>query len=434
MPIAQSLSSLKHPPIPDRELNIRDFGAQPDSSHLNTDVFRRCIQQCADEGGGSVCVPAGTWRTGPIHFRSGVRLRLDEGSVLSFSTRPEDYLPAVLTRWEGVECYNYSPLLYAHRCERIGIVGAGTLQGNGESWWPWKWLRHREAAADVYSAQARGIPVEERRFGIPEMLRPSFFQPFDCRDVLIEGVTFRNGPMWTVHPVYCEDVIVRKIRVLTDDEGPNTDGLNPDSCRNVLVEDSLFSTGDDCIAINSGMNEDGWRVGRPSENILIRNCRMEKGHGGLVIGSAMSGDVRNVYAHDCECVGTERGIRLKSMRGRGGTVTDVRFERFSMRDILHEAITIDMYYGASTADPVSDTAPRFSDIRIRDSVGRGAARAVHLRGLPEQPLENITLEDVDIRAESGGQGVDVDGLSLRNVQITAGSGPPWTHTRVRLCS
>ena len=250
------------PAFPDRFFDIRDFGAAADGLTLNTQAFRRAIETCHNAGGGIVRVPAGAWLTGPIHLRSHVNLRLEQGALVRFSTRPADYLPPVLTRWEGVECYNYSPLIYAHDCEDVAVTGAGILDGQGQAWWHWKELQ-QTAAKTLYDAQFQGIPVERRVYGTEEAaLRPQFLQSMRCRGVLVEGVTFVNGPMWTIHPVYCENVIVRGVVVHT--EGPNTDGLNPDSCRNVLVEGCTFATGDDCIAVNSGMNEDGWRVGRPS--------------------------------------------------------------------------------------------------------------------------------------------------------------------------
>ena len=219
----------------------------------------------------------------------------------------------------------------------------------------------------------------------------------NCKHVTLEDFTIEDGPQWTIHPVYCEDVVVRGVTVNT--KGPNTDGCNPDSCRKVLIEDCTFDTGDDCIAINSGMNEDGWRVGRPCEQIEVKNCRFIGGHAAVAIGSGMSGGICDIRIHDCVVRGTERGIRIKSMRGRGGYVKRINVERMQMDEIEKEAIEVSMNYGSSTAVPVSQKAPEFSEIRFAHIRGNHAAVGVSLCGLPESPLRKLTLEDVVIDAE-----------------------------------
>ena len=407
-----SIPDFAPPTAGDRVCELAEFGGIPDGTTSNTAAFERAIAQCA-RASGRVVVPRGCWLTGPIELRSGVHLHLDRGAELIFSTRAEDYLPAAFTRWEGHECYNFRPLIYAHDCRNIAITGEGVLDGRGAAWWPWA-QRQAVAHAVLFNAGRDGVPVEERVFGtVQDGLRPPFFQPIGCRDVLIEGVTFRNGPMWTIHPVYCENVTTRGVTVLT--EGPNTDGLNPDSCRNVRIENCRFSTGDDCIAINSGKNEDGRRVGRPCERIVIRHCRMEHGHGGVVIGSGMSGGVRDVLVHDCTFDGTQRGIRLKAVRGRGGVVENVWFRDITMSRIEAEAIVMDLHYADPTVTPRLDAAPTFRDIHVARIRCDGAGTAIRLRGLPEQPLENITLEDVRITAREGMSCDEVKGL--RNIDV-----------------
>ena len=375
------------------------------------------VNQCASSGGGTVVIPCGQWATGPIHLDDHIHLHFEDGAQLIFSDNPDDYLPTVFTRWEGMECYNYSPLIYANNCSHIAVTGHGSLYGSGQNWWSWKMLQ-QEAANELCYAESNHIPVSRRIYGTKKAaLRPSFLQFINCTDILIDGPTFINGPQWTIHPVYCEDVIIRNVRVST--AGHNTDGLNPDSCKNVLIENCDFSTGDDCIAINSGMNEDGWRVNRPCENIIIRNCRMTGGHGAVVIGSAMSGGVRNIYAHDCHAEHTMQGIRLKSMRGRGGFVENVTFENFEINNVSNEAIQVNMFYEFSTVVPPSDTPSVFRNITIRNVSGEGADTAILLKGLPEEKLKEILLENISIKAKQALICTDVDGLSLKNLFLSA---------------
>jgi polygalacturonase len=422
------LPAIPEPVIPERVFNIRDYGAVSDGSTLNTEAFHRAVEDCHAQGGGTIRVPEGDWFTGPIHLLNNIRLYLEYGALVRFSTRFEDYLPVVFTRWEGVECFNYAPLIYAIDCENIAVTGRGTFDGQGQAWWHWKQLQH-PAAKELYHTQFNGIPVEKRIFGSEEAaLRPQFLQAIRCRTVLIEGVTFTNGPMWTMHPVYCEDVIVRDITVKTS--GPNGDGLNPDSCRNVLVEGCSFDTGDDCIAINSGMNEDGWRVGIPCENIHIRNCTMREGHGAISIGSGMSGGVRNLYAHDCRVTGGDHGIRLKSMRGRGGYIERVYFENFQLSGLRMEAILLNMFYGSSSAESTSQTPPAFRDIHIKNVTCENAVASIVVRGLPEQPIQRVVLEDLDLKSDSGIRCQNAVDLTLKNVTVQAQQEPVFSASNV----
>ena len=422
------LPVISEPVFPERFFNILDYGAVPDGLTLNTDAFRRVVEDCAAQGGGTILVPEGDWLTGPIHLRSNICLHLSHGALVRFSTRFEDYLPVVFTRWEGVECYNYSPLIYAIDCENIAITGEGAFDGQGKAWWHWKKLQH-PAARELYHAQFNGIPVEKRIFGDEKAaLRPQFLQTIRCRKVLCEGVTFFNGPMWTIHPVYCEDVLVRNVTVKTS--GPNGDGLNPDSCHNVLIEDCSFDTGDDCIAINAGMNEDGWRVGIPCEGIHIRNCTMSEGHGAISIGSGMSGGVRNLYAHDCQVTGGDHGIRLKSMRGRGGVIEQVYFENFRLSGLRMEAILLNMFYASSSAESTSQAPPAFQDIHIRNVTCEGAGAAIAVRGLPEKPIQRVIMEDLDLKSIEGISCQEVVDLTLKNVTVQARNEPIFKGTNV----
>lgn len=386
-----------------KQFNIKDF-----------DTIQTAVDACG-EIGGTVIIPKGEWKSGAIHLKSNISLQFEEGAVIIFSDKFEDYLPPVFTRWEGTECFNYSPLIYAKDCENISITGKGTLIGNGQAWWHWKKFQQK-AAEELCYAEYNGIPAEKRIYGNENAsLRPSFIQTLNCKNVLFEDFTIIDGPQWTIHPVYCENVTVRNVNVST--HGPNTDGLNPDSCRNVLIEGCTFDTGDDCIAINSGLNEDGQKVNKPCENIEIRNCTMTGGHGAIVIGSAMSGGVKNVYAHDCNISGTMQGIRLKSMRGRGGYVDNVKFENIEINNVSDQAIQINMFYEYSTVIPKSENPSDFRNIEIRNIKGNGAATGIQIKGLPEKRLKNITLENIDLAAKDGFICSDVENISIKNVSI-----------------
>ncbi|MCX6908552.1 MAG: glycoside hydrolase family 28 protein, partial [Verrucomicrobia bacterium] len=311
------------PEFPARTFDVRDYGAVAGGETLNTKAIAAAIAACAKAGGGRVLVPAGVWLTGPVHLRSKVELHVTESAELRFSRNYSDYLPVVYMQRGGVRCFNYSPLIYACDCTDVAVTGPGTLNGQGDAWWDWK--NKQPGMKRLFEAGAKGVPVEQRVFGTEQDgVRPPFIQTIDCRNVLLEGFTLRDGPSWNIHPVTCENLIVRKVSVIA--KGPNNDGIDPDSCKNVLIEDCLLDTGDDCICLKAGRDQDGWSVGRPCENILIRRCRTKRGHGGVVIGSEMSASVRNVFVHDCEFDGTERGVRIKSLPGRGGFIENVWFQ------------------------------------------------------------------------------------------------------------
>jgi polygalacturonase len=384
------------------------------------DVIQKAVDACRNLGGGTVMVGLGEWITGPIHLYDNIHIHFEPGAILRFSKNFTDYLPVVFTRWEGMECYNYSPLIYAKDCENIAITGEGLLHGSGEVWWHWKKLQQK-AANDLCYAESNHIPVDERIYGTVEAaLRPSFIQFVSCKNIQLSDFTIKDGPQWMIHPVYCHQLIVKNVSIIS--KGPNTDGLNPDSCNNVLIENCYFHTGDDCIALNSGMNEDGWRVNKPCENIIIRNCTMEGGHGGIVIGSGMSGGVKNIYAHDCKIQGTNQGIRLKSMRGRGGYVKDIWFENIQINQVLEEAVQINMFYKYSTVIPKSLVPSDFTDIHLKNIYGIGADTAVEICGLPEHFLRNISFENIELSAKKALICDNVDNLKMKRVLLQETNG------------
>lgn len=339
------LEQIQPPSFPNKDFPITDFGAKGDNDTDCTAAFKKAIEACNEAGGGRVVVPDGTFLTGAIHMRSNVNLHLKKGAVISFFTNTDDYLPMVYTRFEGIECMNYSPLVYAFGQENMAITGNGTLDGNADitNWWRWKWIQKPDVNK-LGSMGDEGVPVEERLFGDGHLLRPVMIQPYHCKNILIEGVTIRNSPMWHINPVLSENITVRNVTVIG--HGPNNDGCNPESCKNVLIEGCHFDTGDDCIAIKSGRNNDGRRVNVPSENIIIRDCEMKEGHGGVVIGSEISGGARNIFAEDClmDSPNLDRGLRIKTNSRRGGVVENVFMRNVTMRQVKEAALRINYHY------------------------------------------------------------------------------------------
>ncbi len=414
------MGEVKAPVFPDRAFDIREYGATAGDEKPDTEAIAKAIAACTAAGGGRVEVPPGVWLTGAIHLRSSVNLHLAAGAELRFSTDPKDYLPPVFVRWAGIECHNYSPLIYANGCTNIALTGEGKIEGQGRAWWPW--VKEQDRIYQQLSDMVlRGEPPDKRVFGSEEKpLRPQTFQPINCTNVLIEDVTFTSGPFWTIHAVYCENVLVRRITIAN--EGPNNDGFNADSCRNVIVEHCTFATADDSVAIKSGMNEDGRRVNRPSENVIVRHCRMKRGHGGVVIGSDMSGGVRNLFVHDCDFSGSLIGIRLKSSRGRGGLVEDIWYQDIELGDINGPAITVHTDYKAFFGSDAG-MAPTFRSIHLRNLTCRKAEQAVRISGLPEQPVENVTIESVVINANKGIAISDAQGIDVVDSAVTPATGP-----------
>jgi len=415
-----AMPQLQRPVFPAREVSIVDHGAVAGGQIKNTAAFARAIEAVAAAGGGRVVVPAGRWLTGPIHLRSNIDLHLAEGAVVVFSDVFEDYLPPVFVRVGGVECYNYSPLIYARGCENLAITGPGRLDGNAAAWWPWK----KKQAAALFEMGARGIPAEQRVFGTREAaIRPSFVSFVECRNVLLEGFTIGSGPNWTIHPVYSENIIIRRVHVETD--GPNNDGIDPDSCRNILIEHCTFSTGDDCVVLKSGYNEDGRRIARPTESVVMRYCSSQRGHGGIVIGSEMSGSVRNVYVHDCDFVGTDRVLRIKSRPDRGGVVENVWVENVTARDLKYEVAILNMDYSADPSAVAKVTPPVFRHITLRKVAASGAPVALRITGLPDSPIADVTLEDCAIVAERGVVATHARDLKFVRTALVQREGPAF---------
>lgn len=418
--------------FPARDYAVTAYGAVGDGRADDHAALQRALAACADQGGGRVVVPPGKYLTGPLRLRSRVNLHLCAGATLRFVTDSCRYLPPVLTRWEGVECMGLSPFIYAHAQQQVAVTGDGTLDGQAGPgrWWDWAgpwdgpeptgWTPeqpHQRAARHRLQQWAEaGVPVSRRIMAPQDLLRPMFIQFYRCRDVLVEGVTLRNIPMWGVHPVFCRAVTVRRIRVIS--HGPNNDGCVPDSCRDVLVEDCLFDTGDDCIAIKAGRNRDGRRVHAPAEDIVIRGCRMREGHSGIAIGSEISGGVRRVFIERCmlDRPRLDHALRIKANSTRGGIVELIRLRDAEVVGVRESALRVDLLYDAT--EEQGERLPQVRDVLVeRLACGHGG-RAVWIEGLPGMPVRNVRLNDCVFR-QVGAPDIlrHVEGVTLRRVVV-----------------
>ena len=403
---------------------MTDYGAVGDGARDCTAAFRQAIAACAGAGGGRVARPGRPVPHRRIHLQSRVNLHLSDGATIAFSRNPDHYLPVVFTRWEGVELMNYSALIYAFDQRDIAITGKGTLDGqaNDEYWWPWKGSKavppeatQAAARARLIEMGARGVPVAERVFGDGSKLRPNFIQPYRCQNVLIDGVTIVNSPMWLIHPVLCRNVTVRN--VVANSHGPNNDGCDPESCRDVLIERCTFDTGDDCIALKSGRNEDGRRLGVPIENVVVRDCAMKDGHGGVVIGSEMSGGARNVFAERCrmDSPNLDRALRIKTNSVRGGFVEHVYMRDVAVGQVAEAVVTIDLFYEEGDAGKFP---PTVRDIDVRNVTSGRSQYALRLRGYAHTPVRDIRVTDCAFDNVAKDDVVEgVTGLSLKNVRV-----------------
>jgi len=429
---ARAIRARIRPPVFPRanRFTPQQFGGEPDGVTDCTEAFRRAIAAAAAAPGGSrVVAEGGVFLTGPIHLLSNVELHVDREAVIRFSPDSAAYFPPVLTRYEGTEFMGVSPFIYAYGQENVAVTGHGVLDGSAsrDNWW----ARKRGAdgqegdPARLRRLAEEGVPVAERVFGPGSTIRPQFIQPYRCRNVLIEGVTIIRSPMWEIHPVECENVTVR--RVIISSHGPNNDGCDPESCRDVLIEDCVFDTGDDCIAIKSGRNADGRRLNRPSENIIVSGCVMMDGHGGVTLGSEISGGVRNVFVENCrmDSPRLNTAIRFKNNAMRGGTLTDIHVRDVTVGQVAHAAVTIDYNYAEGANGPFTPVFERLTIDRML--VGR-CERVLDLQGFETAPIRDIAIRDSDfVRAAEADIVAHVEGLTYdrvrRNGQAVTGPTP-----------
>lgn len=411
--LPEILKNIQEPIFKKETYNISDFGAVADNGNDALPAILKAIHECNYHGGGTVLIPKGIYTVnGSIILKSDINLHFEDGARLEFSTNPEDYLPMVLTKWEGTECYNYSPFIYAYQASNIALTGNGEIDGNGAEVFD-TWKQKEKPDMDLLRKMGNdSVPVYQRVFGPGHYLRPCMIQFIGCKNVLIEDIKIYDSPFWIIHPVYCNNVIIRGVYI--ESNNYNNDGCDPESSSNVLIESCKFNVGDDGIAIKSGRDQDGWRIGQPTENVIIRNCEFDRW--AITIGSEMSGGVRNIFIEDCKIDSCRNGIYFKSNLDRGGY-----FENLWMRNIEARICHWGMinfrtdYHGYRGGDYPT----LFNNIHIENVFcGRADSCGIMANGLPEAPLRNITLKNITI--ENARKATDMRNcidLVMENVKI-----------------
>ncbi|MDD3189603.1 MAG: glycoside hydrolase family 28 protein [Fermentimonas sp.] len=464
---------VQRPTFPDRHVNLLDYGGNPDGITLNTSAFADAMQDLSKKGGGTLIVPKGIWFTGPIVFESNINMYLEKGALILFSP-DKDLYPLVETIFEGLETRRCQSPISGRNLENIAITGEGSINGSGEAWRPLKKEKVTEShwksvvssggvvRGDNYWFPSEGslkgfemsdmnVPrqdlSEEEWLEIKDFLRPVMVSFIECKNLLLEGVLFENSPAWNIHPLMCENVILDGVFIRNPGYSQNGDGLDLESCVNSIIVNSLFDVGDDGICIKSGKDEEGRLRGRPTENVIVENCKVFQGHGGFVVGSEMSGGVKNISVKNCQFLGTDVGLRFKSNRGRGGVVENIFISDIYMFNIATESFLFDLFYGGKSASealadgdttpidehefPVTDETPVFKNIYVKNLVSRNARRAMLFNGLPEMNIENINLENAFITARYGAEFSESRDINLKNVTIIPDEGPAYLFNNVK---
>lgn len=403
-----------------QEFVITDFGAVQDSQQLISKAIVDAIYAANLAGGGTVVIPKGEWLTGKIHFKSNVNLHLEKGAVLLFNDNPEDYLPAVHTSWEGMECFNYSPLVYAYECENVAITGEGELRAKMDLWKTWfsRPRAHMNSIKHLYEMASTGVPVEERLMvNDTANLRPHFIQFNRCQNVLMEGVSVTNSPFWTIHPYMCTDVVLRDLNVYA--HGHNNDGVDPEMTQNMLIEDCVFDQGDDAIAVKSGRNQDAWRLNTPTKNLVIRNCTIKRGHQLLAIGSELSGGVENVFMDSC--ILTEKAwpfhiVFIKTNERRGGYVKNIHVKNITANVIRKGLLGIEtdvLYQWRDLVPTYERKLTPISDVYLENIHASEGEFISRILGNEELPVRNIRLKDVSVDSISGQEIINENVLNFK---------------------
>ena len=459
-----SMPLVKVPVFKNNKVSVEKFGGVGDGITLNTNAFAKSMDALAAKGGGTLIVPKGIWFTGPIVFRSNINMHLEKGAVILFSPDFNLY-PIVETIFEGLDTRRCQSPISGRNLVNVAITGQGSINGYGEAWRPLKknkvtasqWKKMIGAGGVVknndtwYPSESSfkgsqisdmNVPrqnlTEQEWLEIKDFLRPVMVSFIECKNVYLQGVLFENSPSWNLHPLMCENVILDGLFVRNPGYSQNGDGLDLESCRNSIIVNCTFDVGDDGICIKSGKDEPGRRRARPTENVIVDNCKVFQGHGGFVVGSEMSGGVRNISVKNCQFLGTDVGLRFKSTRGRGGVVENIYISDIYMFNIETESFLFDLYYGGKSAVetledgdvtpteekllPVTEETPVFRNIFVKNLVSRNARRAMLFNGLPEMKINNIQIEDINITAQYGAELSNSKDIVFKNVHIVPQNG------------
>jgi len=453
------------PQFPDLQVNISAFGGIGNGQFKNTSAFKRAIDELAKKGGGTLVVPQGIWLTGPIKLKSNINLKLKKGALIQFSRDYDDY-PLVETSFEGLDTRRCQSPVSGKNLKNIAITGQGCIDGSGDAWRPvkkqkvtesqWKKIIAKGGAfkrSDYWFSSEKALKgdaisdmnvpgnlkTEEEWQSIKDFLRPAMISLIECENVLLQGVCFSNSPSWNIHPLMCRNLIVDNVIVRNPSYAQNGDGLDLESCENAIIVNSKFDVGDDGICIKSGKDEDGRRRGIPTKNVIVDNCVVYKGHGGFVVGSEMSGGVKNIKVSNCSFLGTDVGLRFKSRRGRGGVVENIFVSNISMQNIVTDALSFNLYYGGNSPSvelirskksdeesanipPVNEETPCFRNLFFKDIVSVNSRRAMFFNGLPEMKISGIQIENVCMSAQFGAKFCESENISLKNIFISPLSG------------
>ena len=467
------MQKLEAPVFKNNTVSVSDFGAKGDGIMLNTEAFSKAIDELSKKGGGKLVVPAGVWFTGPIELKSNINLHLDKGALILFSPDFNLY-PLVDGSFEGLETKRCQSPISARNVVNVAITGEGSINGSGEAWRPLKKAKVTESQwrkviksggvlkDPTYWYPSKGsikgqtmsemnVPngklTDVEWLEIKDFLRPVMINFIECKNVLLQGVLFENSPSWNIHPLLCTNLIIDNITVRNPSYAQNGDGIDIESCKNVLLINSNFDVGDDGICIKSGKDEEGRKRARPTENVIVDNCKVFKAHGGFVVGSEMSGGVRNISVKNCQFLGTDVGLRFKSNRGRGGLVENIYISDIYMFDIATDSFLFDLYYGGKSATEsledgdetqtivqvpaVTAETPSFRNIYVKNIVSRNARRAMFFNGLPEMNITNINVENAIITSQYGAVISESDGIKFKNIQIFPQTGAALTLQNVK---
>ena len=457
---------VSRPAIPSTEAVLTDFGGNGNGTFLNTEAFASAVDWLSERGGGHLIVPEGVWMTGPIELKSGIDLHVTRGAVILFDG-DRDLYPIIETSFEGLDTWRCESPIHAEGAENVSITGGGVIDGNGhlwravkkskltssqwkeqiasggilneaeDCWYPSEGFLKAEMISDM-NTPPKGLSMAELE-EIKDFLRPVMISFRNCRNVLLEGCTFQNSPAWNIHPLMCENVIVKDVTVKNPSYAQNGDGIDIESCTNTLIVDSYFDVGDDGICVKSGKDEDGRKRAIPTKGLIVDGCTVYHGHGGFVVGSEMSGGVEDVKVSNCRFLGTDVGLRFKSKRGRGGVVKNIHISGITMTDIVTETVLFDLHYGGKSAvEALADgtpaeaeqvftadeTTPSFRDIFISGIVCNGAGRAMYFNGIPEMPVRNINISDCTINSRKGMEICWSEDITLDNVTVVPETGEP----------